>query len=255
MNDRFKDKVVLITGGSGSIGFAIAMKLAKEGAKIMITDLHEDALKEKKNEAASKGFEFAYVQADVTKAKDVQKYVDACIEVFGKIDCFFNNAGIEGDVKPIHEYDDDTFDKVMAVNVKGVYLGIKHVIPKIEDGGSIVITSSVAGLQGTPGMVAYITSKHATIGLMRTAALELGERKVRVNTVNPGVVDNRMMRSLEDGMNPGNSEEVKESFEQQIPLQRYAKPEDVANMVAFLFSDESNYANGSVFVVDGGLSA
>lgn len=255
ISDRFKNKVVLITGGSGSIGFATAMKLAKESAKIMLTDINEDALKEKQEKAASNGYEFTYVQADVTKAEDVQKYVDACIEAYGKIDFFFNNAGIEGDVKPIHEYYDEMFDKVIAVNVRGVYLGMKHIIPKIEDGGSIVITSSVAGLQGTPCMVAYITSKHATIGLMRTASLELGERKIRVNTVNPGVVDNRMMRSLEDGMNPGNSEKVKETFEQQIPLQRYAKPEDVANMVAFLFSDESSYANGGVFVIDGGLSA
>ncbi|WP_445735825.1 SDR family NAD(P)-dependent oxidoreductase [Mariniflexile sp.] len=255
MENRFKDKVVLITGGSGSIGFITAKKLAEQGAKVMITDINEDVLKQKQHEAASENLQIQYVQADVTKAEDVKKYVDACINTYGKIDFFFNNAGIEGKVKPMHEYPDEVFDKVMAVNVKGVYLGMKHVIPKIEDGGSIVITSSVAGLQGTPGMVAYITSKHATIGIMRTAALELGKRKIRVNTVNPGVVDNRMMRSLEDGMNPGNGEEVKKSFEKQIPLQRYAEPEDVSNMVMFLFSDESKYANGGVFVVDGGLSA
>lgn len=254
-NERFKNKVALITGGLGSIGFTTAKKLAEQGAKVMITDIDEDAFKEKKNKGVLDKLQIAYIKADVTKAADVKTYVDACMETYGKIDFFFNNAGIEGEVKPIHEYPDEVFDKTLDINVKGVYLGIKHVIPKMEDGGSIVISSSVAGIQGTAGMVAYIASKHAVIGIMRTAALELGKRNIRVNTVNPGVVDNRMMRSLEKGMNPENSEAVKESFKEQIPLQRYAQPEDVANMVAFLFSDDSSYANGNMFVVDGGLSA
>lgn len=156
---------------------------------------------------------------------------------------------------PLEEYPDDIFDKVMEVNVKGTYLGMKHVIPKIEDGGSIVITSSVAGLQGSPKMVFYITSKHAVIGIMRTAALELGKRNVRVNCVNPGSVDNRMMRSLEDGVNPGHGDDVKKAYEATIPLGRYATPEDISHMVCFLFSDKASYANGQTFVIDGGMKA
>lgn len=253
--ERFKNKVAIITGGSGSIGFTTAKRMAEEGAKILIVDIDEDALRKKSSEVKKDGLDISHFKADVTDAQQVAGYVDECLNRFGQIDYFFNNAGIEGDVKPIDEYDDTVFDKVMAVNIKGVYLGMKYVIPKISDGGSIVISSSVAGLQGTPGMVAYITSKHATIGIMRTAALELGQRKVRVNTINPGVVDNRMMRSLEDGLDPGNAEDVKKNFEKQIPLGRYAEPQDISNMTTFLFSDEASYCHGNVFVVDGGMGA
>ena len=249
-----ENRVAIITGGSGQIGFTTAKRLAAEGAKVMLVDIDEDSLKEKEKEAKEHNFEMSYVKADVTNADDVKNYVNKTIDKYGKIDFFFNNAGIEGEVKPINEYSEDVFDKVMAVNVKGVFLGMKYVIPKIEDGGSIVITSSVAGLTGTPGMVGYNTSKHATIGIMRVAAKELGDRKVRVNTVHPGVVDSRMMRSLEDGMNPGHGDDVKSEFEEMIPLGRYAKPEDVSDMVTFLFSDNSAYVHGSEFVVDGGFS-
>jgi NAD(P)-dependent dehydrogenase (short-subunit alcohol dehydrogenase family) len=251
---RLENKVAVITGGSGEIGFETAKKLAKEGAKVLLVDIDEKSLKEKEKEAKDSSLEISYTVADVTKADDVKKYVETALERYGKIDLFFNNAGIEGVVKPMHEYPEDVFDKVMAVNIKGVFLGMKYVIPKIEDGGSIVITSSVAGLTGTPGMVAYNTSKHATIGIMRVAAKELGARKVRVNTVHPGVVDSRMMRSLEDGINPGHGKDVKSEFEKQIPLGRYATAEDVSDMVTFLFSDESSYVHGSIFVVDGGFT-
>ncbi|WP_179344597.1 SDR family NAD(P)-dependent oxidoreductase [Winogradskyella ursingii] len=253
--ERFKDKVVIITGGSGSIGFTTAQRLASEGAKVLLVDIDEDALKDKQNKAEKDGYNMSYVAADVTKSEDVKKYVEVCLERYHKIDYFFNNAGIEGIVKPMQDYPEDEFDKVIAVNVRGVYLGMKYVIPKIEDGGSIVISSSVAGLQATPGMVAYIASKHAVIGIMRTAALELGERNIRVNTVNPGVVDNRMMRSLEEGLNPGNAEEVKDDFENQVPLGRYAEPKNISDMVTFLFSDDSKYCHGSTFIVDGGMQA
>ncbi|MAX82222.1 MAG: oxidoreductase [Crocinitomicaceae bacterium] len=252
---KFEGKVAIITGGSGSIGYVTAKNLAEKGAKILIVDINEEALKEKEQEAKAAGLEISYAVADVTKSEDVKNYVDTCIERYGKIDFFFNNAGIEGVVKPMQDYPEEVFDKVIAVNVKGVYLGMKYVNPKIEDGGSIVITSSVAGLQGSPGMVGYITSKHAVIGIMRTAALELGDRKVRVNSVHPGVVDNRMMRSLEDGMNPGHGEEVKKMMESAVPLKRYAQPEDISNMVAFLFSNESSYVNGTTISVDGGMKA
>ena len=251
---RLENKVAIITGGSGAIGFTTAKKMAAEGARILLVDIDEESLKEKEKEAKENNYEMSYAVADVSKPEDVKAYVKTALDRYGKIDLFFNNAGIEGVVKPISDYPIDVFDKVLAVNVKGVFLGMKYVIPEIEDGGSIVITSSVAGFTGTAGMVAYNTSKHATIGIMRVAAKELGARKIRVNTVHPGVVDSRMMRSLEDGMNPGKGEEVKEKFEKMIPLGRYAEPEDVSNMVIFLFSDESSYVHGSEFVVDGGFT-
>ncbi|MBW2960401.1 SDR family NAD(P)-dependent oxidoreductase [Mesonia aestuariivivens] len=252
---KFKDKTVIITGGSGSIGFVTAKELAQQGAKVLLVDIDEKALKEKEAEAKRENLEISYVVADVSKPEQVKNYVDTCIERYGKIDFFFNNAGIEGKVAPMSEYPDDVFDKVMEVNVKGTYLGMKYVSPKMEDGGSIVITSSVAGLQGSPKMVPYVTSKHAVIGIMRTAALELAERKIRVNTVNPGSVDNRMMRSLEDGVNPGHGNEVKEAYTATIPLGRYATPEDISHMVCYLFSDDNTYATGQTFVVDGGMKA
>ena len=252
---NFKDKTAIITGGSGSIGYTTALELAEKGANVLLVDIDEESLKEKESAAKKENLNISYVVADVSKPEDVKNYVDTCIELYGKIDYFFNNAGIEGKVAPLEEYPDDIFDKVMEVNVKGTYLGMKHVIPKIEDGGSIVITSSVAGLQGSPKMVSYITSKHAVIGIMRTAALELGKRNVRVNCVNPGSVDNRMMRSLEDGVNPGHGDDVKKAYESIIPLGRYAAPEDISHMVGFLFSDNASYANGQTFVIDGGMKA
>lgn len=253
--NKFEGKVAIITGGSGSIGFETAKNLASQGAKVLIVDINEDALKEKEQEAKAEGYDVSYEVADVTKAEDSKKYVDTCLSRYGKIDYFFNNAGIEGVVKPLEEYPDEVFDKVIAVNVKGVFLGMKYVVPKIENGGSIVITSSGAGFQGTQGMIAYTCSKHAVIGIMRTSAIELGSRKIRVNSVHPGVVDNRMMRSIENNMNPGHGDDVKKLMESAVPLGRYAQPEDISNMVTFLFSDDSSYVNGTTLSVDGGMMA
>ncbi len=152
---------------------------------------------------------------------------------------------------PLNALDMEDFDRVMKVNVYGVAMGMKHVSPEISDGGSIVITSSVAGLQGIPGMTAYNTTKHAVVGIMRTAAQELADRKVRVNTVHPGVIESRMMRSLESGM--GDQQAVHDGLEQQVPLKRYGQKEEVAEMVFFLLSDNAGYCNGSTYVMDGGL--
>lgn len=252
---RLENKVAIITGGSGSIGFATAQKLAADGAKVLLVDIDEESLKKKQKKAEKEKLDISYIVADVTKAEEVQNYVDTALERYGKIDLFFNNAGIEGVIKPIEDYPEGKFDQLLAINVKGVFLGMKYVIPEIKEGGSIVITSSIGGLWGSPGAVAYTTSKHAVIGIMRTAAAELGERNIRVNTLHPGFVDSRMTRSLEDGINPGEGEKTKAELESQIPLGRYAKPEEISNMVAFLFSDESSYVHGNTFVVDGGFTS
>jgi NAD(P)-dependent dehydrogenase (short-subunit alcohol dehydrogenase family) len=250
---RLANKTAIITGGAGSIGAATARKFLDFGAKVILVDLSEEALQKTVKELGSADVD--YIVADVTKSADVERYVKEAVKRFGKIDIFFNNAGIEGVVKPITEYPEEVFDKVIAVNVKGVWLGCKYVLPEMKDGGSIIITSSVAGVMGSPGTSAYNTSKHAVIGVMRSVALEAAPRKIRVNTVNPSPVDNRMMRSLEDGFSNGHGEEAKKELEKSIPFGRYAQPSEIADMVVFLASDESKFVSGTVNLVDGASQA
>jgi NAD(P)-dependent dehydrogenase (short-subunit alcohol dehydrogenase family) len=252
---RLDNKVAIITGGAGGIGLQAGKLFAQEGAKVLLVDLHENALKEAVQTIG--GDAVRYCAADVTQPDHTQRYIQAAVEQFGGVDILLANAGIEGEVKPITEYAIDTFDQVMAVNVRGVWLGLKYAAPEIakRGGGSIVITSSVAGVRGAAGMSAYIASKHAVIGLMRTAALEMADRKIRVNTVNPAPVDTRMMRSLEKGFEPDDPGRAKEMVSAMVPLQRYADPVEVARIMLFLASDESSYCSGGVYMIDGGMTA
>ena len=192
-----ENKTIIITGAAGEIGFAAAKRFAKAGANVMLVDIDKKALQQRAGELDSP--KIAFFAVDVTKEGDIQGYVEATKSAFGSID-FFQQHGNRGQSGPVERtrYGED-FDRVMKVNVYGVAMGMKHVSPEINDGGSIVITSSIAGLQGIPGMTAYNTTKHAVVGIMRTAALELADRKVRVNTVHPGVIESRLMRSLESG--------------------------------------------------------
>lgn len=252
---RLDNKVAIITGGAGGIGLQAGKLFAQEGAKVLLVDLHENALKEAVQTIGSDAVR--YCAADVTQPDQTQRYIQAAVEQFGGVDILLANAGIEGEVKPITDYAIDMFDQVMAVNVRGVWLGLKYAAPEIakRGGGSIVITSSVAGVRGAAGMSAYIASKHAVIGLMRTAALEMADRKIRVNTVNPAPVDTRMMRSLEKGFEPDDPGRAKEMVSAMVPLQRYADPVEVARIMLFLASDESSYCSGGVYMVDGGMTA
>jgi len=250
---RLENKVAVITGGAGSIGKITAQLFLDEGAKVMLVDLYEDSLKKTVEELNSE--QVKYCVADVSKAVDVQYYIDETVKMFGKIDVFFNNAGIEGAVKPIVDYPEDIFDKVIAVNVKGMWLGNKYALPQMNDGGSIILTSSVAGILGSANMSAYIISKHAVVGIMRSAAIEAAARKIRVNSVNPSPVNNRMMRSIEEGVSSGHAEQVQQEFEAIIPLKRYAEPDEIAKLVLFLASDDSQFITGTTQVIDGGLSA
>lgn len=252
---RLDNKVAIITGGAGGIGLQAGRLFAQEGAKVLLVDLHEDALKEAVQTIGSDAVH--YCAADVTQPDHTRRYIQAAVEQFGGVDVLLANAGVEGEVKPITDYAIDTFDQVMAVNVRGVWLGLKYAAPEIarRGGGSIVITSSVAGVRGAAGMSAYIASKHAVIGLMRTAALEMAAEKIRVNTVNPAPVDTRMMRSLEKGFEPDDPGRAKEMVSAMVPLQRYADPVEVARIMLFLASDESSYCSGGVYMVDGGMTA
>ena len=249
--ERLKDKVALITGGAGGIGMATAKLFLAEGAKVVIVDIDKEALEEAS--VALNHENLSYCVADVSKARDNEKFVEHTLEVHGKIDIFFANAGIEGKSSTIAEYPDAIFDKVIAVNLKGVWLGCKHVIPKMKAGGSVMITSSVAGLKGFPGLGAYVATKHAVVGIMQVAALEFAAAKIRVNTIHPGPVNNNMMRRIEKDMSPDSPQDVMKGFESAVPLRRYAESNEIAYMALFLASDESKYVTGCTHVIDGGM--
>jgi NAD(P)-dependent dehydrogenase (short-subunit alcohol dehydrogenase family) len=256
---RLDGKVTVITGGSGVIGVAAAKLFVREGSKVLLVDLDKKGLEKAIENIGSN--DASYVVADVSQPEQVEGYVNTAVERYGGIDAFLNNAGIEGVVTPIVEYPVDVFDKVLSVNVRGVWLGLKYVIPvmALKEAGSIVISSSVAGVTGSVGVSAYTCSKHAVIGIMRAAALECAPLNIRVNTINPSPVESRMMRSLEDGF--GDMMEAaepdvehltgKDMILEGMPMGRYASPEEVANLMLFLSSDESTFCNGGVYMVDG----
>lgn len=252
---RLDNKIAVITGGAGGIGRAAAAKFVAEGAKVMLVDLDEAALQALADELGSNVTSFCV--ADVSDSSETKKYVDAAVEKFGGVDIYLANAGIEGQVASIVDYEEDMFDKVMAVNVKGVWLGIKHLFPVMQKGGggSIVITSSTMGIKGAPGLSAYNSSKHAVIGLMRSTALDGAAHNIRVNTVNPSPVETRMMRSLEAGIDAEDMEGTHDRIAASIPLGRYGEPEDIANIMLFLGSDDSAFLTGGVYMADGGTTA
>jgi NAD(P)-dependent dehydrogenase (short-subunit alcohol dehydrogenase family) len=252
---KLDGRAAVITGGSGGIGRAAAKLFVDEGANVLLVDIEERALRSVvdalgENHASS-------VCADVTSDDDTQRYVKTAVERYGRIDVYLANAGVEGNIKPIPDYPIDFFDRVIAVNVRGVWIGLKHVIPVMAKGGggSIVVTSSTAGIHGYAGASAYVTSKHAVVGMMRTAALECAPLKIRVNTVNPAPIETRMMRSLEEQFAPGHPGQAKEQLQSTIPLGRYGQPEEVAEVMLFLASDQSRFCTGGVYMVDGGVSA
>src|SRR5215472_16041266 len=234
---KLDGRVAIITGGSGELGRAAAKRFVDEGAKVLLVDIEERALRDAVEAIGEK--HASWVCADVTSNEDTERYVKTVVERYGRLDILLANAGIEGNFKPIPEYPIEMFDRVIAVNVRGVWLGLKHAIPVMAKagGGSIVITSSTAGIHGYPGGSAYVTSKHAVIGMMRTAALECAPLKIRVNTINPAPIESRMMRSIEAQMAPGLAGQAKEQFQSGLPLGRYGLPEEVADVMLFLASD------------------
>ncbi|MFT7139616.1 MAG: NAD(P)-dependent dehydrogenase (short-subunit alcohol dehydrogenase family) [Sulfitobacter sp.] len=252
---RLKGKVAVITGGAGGIGKAAGKLFVAEGADVLLVDLDESALKAACDEIGSN--RVSYCVADVTRAADNQKMIAVAEERYGGVDVLLANAGIAGDVTSIVEYDEARFDQVMAVNVKGPFLGLQASIPAINKrgGGSIIITSSIMGVTGGANIAPYVTSKHAVIGMMKSAAKECAAMNIRVNTVNPSPVDTNMMRVLEEGLSPGESEAMKARMEANIPLGRYAEPDDIAKIMLFLASDDSAFVTGSTYMVDGGSTA
>lgn len=253
---RLQDKVAIITGGSGGIGKVTARRFLEEGARVVLVDLDETALETAAEELRDAGT-VVTVTADVSREEDVANYVHRTLEQFGRIDVLFNNAGIEGKVAPITDQKIGDFDRVLAVNVRGVFLGLQQVLKVMQDQGhgSVINMSSVAGLMGSPGVAPYVASKHAVVGITKSAALEMGPYGVRVNSVHPSPVNTRMMRSLEEGFQPGHAEEAKAALTANIPLGRYGESLDVANVVLFLASDESSFITGAQYRIDGGMGA
>lgn len=252
---RLEGKVAVITGGAGGIGVAAAERFINEGAKVLLVDLDEAGLAEASDRLGSNVC--SYCVADVSDKADTDRFVAQAVNEFGGVDILLANAGIEGEVAPFLDCTEEMFDKVMKINVKGVWLGAQAVFPVMQErgGGSIVITSSVAGIKGASMLAPYSTSKHAVIGLMRSAALAGAEHQIRVNTVNPSPVETRMMRSLEAGISPDDTNAAHDMMSANIPLGRYAEPSDIANIMLFLASDESEFLTGGVYMADGGTSA
>ncbi|MEX2482054.1 MAG: glucose 1-dehydrogenase [Gammaproteobacteria bacterium] len=251
---RLANKVAIITGGTGGIGLAAARLFVAEGAKVVLVDIDQNALDAAVTELGAQALGIA---ADVADDDASASYVAAALDHFGRLDIAFLNAGIEGAIANLPDYPLDTYEQVMAVNVRGVFLGLRHVIPALRQcgGGSIVITASLAGLRGTPKISAYVASKHAVVGLMKAAALECAPYGIRVNTINPAPIATRMIKALEEGYAPGAADVVKQKMEKAVPLRRYGEPEEVANLALFLASDEASYITGNAYPVDGGMSA
>jgi len=253
---RLQGKVAVITGGSGGIGKETAARFLGEGASVVLVDIDQKGLDTTAKELGS-GDRVLTARADVSNEDDVKSYVQAALDRFGRIDVFFNNAGIEGNVAPLEQQDIAMFDKVIAINVRGAYLGLKHVLPQMykAGSGSVINTSSVAGLSGSAGVLPYVTSKHALTGMTKVAAIEAASHNVRVNSVHPSPVNTRMMRSLEAGFGPDDAAAAKATMEKAIPLGRYGESGDIANLVLFLASDESSFVTGAQYRIDGGMGA
>ena len=248
------NKVCIVTGGGGSVGLASAKAFVREGGKVMIVDLREADVKRARD--AIDGPNVAGFAADVSDAAQTQAYIAATVAQFGKIDVLFSNAGNPGKAAPLTEYPEDVFDRTLAIHAKGAFLACKYGLPQMNDGGSIIITSSLAGTRGgNGGNISYITAKHAQIGVMRSAARAAASRNIRVNSLNPGPIDNEFQTNIENDISKMTGINATEVFNSQIPLKRHGRPDEIANTALFLASSLSSFVTGAVIMADGGMTS
>ena len=249
---EFEGKVALVTGGGSGIGRAAALAFAREGAKVVIADRNAQRGEEIVSTIRDAGGIASFRRTDVSVADQIEALVDYTMKTYGRLDLAFNNAGIEGDVKPLIDQTEANFDTVMDINVKGVWLSMKYEIPRMleQGGGAIVNSSSVAGVVGFPEIGIYAASKHAVIGLTKTAALEYSAQGIRINAVNPAAIDTEMIDRLADGMNV-----KKDDLTTFHPIGRLGRVEEVAEAVLWLCSDKASFVTGHSMMVDGGFTA
>jgi NAD(P)-dependent dehydrogenase (short-subunit alcohol dehydrogenase family) len=247
---RLDGKVALITGGESGIGLATARLFASEGAQVQLLGLQSESLSEAARELGGLAS-----LADVTDEGAVEGAIADGVKRFGGYDVIFSNAGNSGEIKHVPEYPTEVFQRVIDVHVRGAFLITKHTIPHVRDGGSIIITSSVAGRVGFPGLSAYCTAKHAQVGLMRVLAKELAPRRVRVNTLHPGPTSTAFQDDIEVRFTGEEVEAARKVFDEMIPLGRHTTPEEIAQAVLYLAADSGAMVNSQQFSIDGGLSA
>jgi NAD(P)-dependent dehydrogenase (short-subunit alcohol dehydrogenase family) len=253
MPNTLHEKIALVTGAGSGIGRATSLVLAREGATIVVADVDAAGGEETVSAIKDMGGVGMFVHADVSRATDVEAMVEATMKTYGRLDCAYNNAGIEGYFGGrLHEYPEDTFDRLIEINVKGVWLCLKYEILQMlkQGGGAIVNTASAAGLVGSRQMSAYVASKHAVVGLTKSAALEYAKDGIRVNAVCPGIIDTPMMDRLVDGR-----EDYASTIPTRQPIGRKGTPEEIAEAVAWLCSDAASLVTGLSMSVDGGFVA
>ena len=250
--NEFQDKVAIVTGATSGIGRAAAIAYAREGAKIVVAGRRATQGEETVRLLQAQGGEGIFVKTDVSKAVQVKELVERTLQKFGRLDFAFNNAGIEQVPLPFLEQDEETFDQVVDINAKGVWLCMKYEIPAMlkTGGGSIVNTASVFGVIGVPGNEIYIASKHAVIGLTKSAAVEFGKQGIRVNAILPGVVDTDMYKRF-----AGDKPEFREQMNAMHPIGRIGKPEEMAEAAIWLSSSKASFVTGHSLMVDGGYTA
>jgi NAD(P)-dependent dehydrogenase (short-subunit alcohol dehydrogenase family) len=250
---RFAGRTAVVTGAGGAIGRATALRLAAEGATVLAVDLDGGATAATVAAIGRDGGTARGMTADVSIPEDVRRYAEAAAELGGgDVHAFFNNAGIEGPIAPVEEQTEADFDRVIAVNVRGVFLGIKHMLPHVPPGGAIVNTGSGASLRGAPLQVPYVASKHAVLGITRSVAREVARRGIRVNAVLPGPIEGRMIETIAAAVP---ADDAERRYRSAIPMRRFGRPEEVAATVAFLLSDDAGYITGAGYEVDGGQTS